>query len=215
MGPSLIGMRRAVPLVFAAALVVSAFATVGIVLSPTLWDLSQKVAPGLTYTGRTTLWAFLIEMIAQKPWFGHGYESFWSTPVVQFQELPFDADWDIRGIVHGHNGYLDIAVLMGLPTLAVALVAFLVVPMIDFLKVPPKRENVLLADFFMMTLMFTAFNAFLESFFFRRVDPVWLFFVLAVLGLRYVSRVAIPSAARSTIVVAERTVRERLRAAPH
>lgn len=192
MGPSLLGLRRAVPLIFALALLVAAVSTIGIVVSPPLWDLSQQVSPGLTYTGRTTLWSFLLEMIAKKPWFGYGYESFWGTPVVQLQEMPFDSDWDIRGIVHGHNGYLDIAVLMGLPTLTVAAIAFLVVPMADFLRVPHKRENVLLADFFMMTLMFTAFNAFLESFFFRRVDPVWLFFVLAVFGLRYVARFMIP-----------------------
>lgn len=192
MGPSLLGLRRAVPLIFALALLVAAVSTIGIVVSPPLWDLSQQVSPGLTYTGRTTLWSFLLEMIAKKPWFGYGYESFWGTPVVQLQEMPFDSDWDIRGIVHGHNGYLDIAVLMGLPTLTVAAIAFLVVPMADFLRVPHKRENVLLADFFMMTLMFTAFNAFLESFFFRRADPVWLFFVLAVFGLRYVARFTIP-----------------------
>lgn len=215
MGPSLIGLRRAVPLIFAVALVVATLATIGIVLSPTLWSLSQQVSPGLTYTGRTTLWSFLIEMIAQKPWFGHGYESFWSTPVVQFQELPFDAEWDIRGIVHGHNGYLDIAVLMGLPTLAVAVIAFLVVPMVDFLRVPPKRENILLGDFFMMTLMFTAFNAFLESFFFRRVDPVWLFFVLAIFGLRYVSRVTITTAARTPTALRTHDRTERLSSMPH
>ncbi|MFN3549304.1 MAG: O-antigen ligase family protein [Mesorhizobium sp.] len=193
MGPSLMGLRRAVPLIFAAALVVATVSTIGIVVSPALWDLSQQLSPGLTYTGRTTLWSFLLEMIAKKPWFGYGYESFWGTPVVQLQEMPFDSDWDIRGIVHGHNGYLDIAVLMGLPALAVAVIAFLLVPMSDFLRVPARRENVLLADFFMMTLMFTAFNAFLESFFFRRVDPVWLLFVLAVFGLRYVARFTIPS----------------------
>lgn len=193
MGPSLLGLRRTVPLIFAIALTGAAVATVGIVVWQPLWDLSQQVSPGLTYTGRTTLWSFLLEMIEKKPWFGYGYESFWGTPVVQLQDKPFDSDWDIRGIVHGHNGYLDVAVLMGVPTLVVALIAFLVVPMIDFLRVPPQRENVFLADFFMMTLMFTAFNAFLESFFFRRVDPVWLFFVLAVFGLRYVARFAIPA----------------------
>ncbi|WP_187972442.1 O-antigen ligase family protein [Aquibium microcysteis] len=193
MGPSLVGLRRAVPLVFAIALVAAAVGTVGIVVWQPLWDLSQQISPGLTYTGRTTLWTFLLEMIERKPWFGYGYESFWGTPVVQLQDKPFDSDWDIRGIVHGHNGYLDVAVLMGLPTLVVAVVAFLVVPMIDYLRVPQNRENVFLADFFMMTLMFTAFNAFLESFFFRRVDPVWLFFVLAVFGLRYVARFAIPA----------------------
>ena len=39
----------------------------------------------------------------------------------------------------------------------------------------------------MMVVLFAALNGFLESFFFRRADPVWLFFVLSVLGLRQVS----------------------------
>ena len=41
----------------------------------------------------------------------------------------------------------------------------------------------------MMILLFTALNAFLESFFFRRADPVWLFFVFGILGLRMVGAV--------------------------
>ncbi len=191
MGPSLFGLRRLVPFLFAAGLLFAAIGTIGIVVWDPLWDLSQQLSPGLTYTGRTALWSFSLEMIARQPWFGYGYESFWGTDFLLAQAQPFDREWDIRSIVHGHNGYLDIAVLMGLPTLAVAVVAFLVVPLVDFLRVPPKRENVLMADFFMMTLMFTAFNAFLESFFFRRVDPVWLFFIMAVFGLRYVSRFTI------------------------
>ena len=35
--------------------------------------------------------------------------------------------------------------------------------------------------------------AFLESFFFRRADPVWMFFVMGVLGLRLVARIPIKS----------------------
>jgi len=188
MGPSLLGMRKLVPVIFAAGIAVFALATIGIVMSRDLWTLSQQLSPGLTYTGRTDLWIFLVEMIAERPWTGYGYESFWGTPFLQTQDQPFDRGWDIRGIVHGHNGYLDIAALMGVPALLAAIVAFLIVPMRDFLRVPHRRENVLLADLFMMILMFTALNAFLESFFFRRADPVWLFFVMATFGLRYAAR---------------------------
>ena len=45
------------------------------------------------------------------------------------------------------------------------------------MRIPHLKENIFLGDFFMMVLLFTALNAFLESFFFRRADPVWLFFV--------------------------------------
>lgn len=186
--PGLIGLRRMVPLIFALAIVGTALGTLGIVFIHPLKQLAAEYFPGLTYTGRTALWQFSGEMIAQRPWTGYGFESFWGTMFVFTMDQPFDRDWDIRGIVHGHNGYLDIAVIMGLPALVVAVVTFLIVPMFDYLRSGPRRENVLLADMFMMILLFTALNAFLESFFFRRADPVWLFFVMATFGLRLVAR---------------------------
>ena len=79
-------------------------------------------------------------MIARRPWTGYGYESFWGTMFVMTMDQPFDRDWDIRGIVHGHNGYLDIAVIMGLPALVAAIVAFLIVPLVDYLRSGLPRD---------------------------------------------------------------------------
>ncbi|MEO9614778.1 MAG: O-antigen ligase [Nitratireductor sp.] len=191
--PGIFGMRFLTPLIFVTMMIGATLATLGIVFVEPLKDLAQQVAPDLTYTGRTALWDFLGEMIAKKPWFGYGYESFWSTPFIYFMEQPFDRAWDIRGSVHGHNGYLDIAVLMGLPALAACLVAFWIVPVRDYMRTPRLKENIYLSDFFMMILMFTSLNAFLESFFLRRVDPVWLFFLMGCLGLRMAARIRIPS----------------------
>ncbi|MGE0502789.1 MAG: O-antigen ligase family protein [Rhizobiaceae bacterium] len=186
--PGLIGMRFLTPVFFVLALAITGLVTLGIVFIDPLKDLAATMAPELTYTGRTTLWEFSGEMILKRPWTGYGYESFWDTPLLYTIDQPFDRAWDIRGIVHGHNGYMDIAVIMGLPALAFAVIAFIVAPMRDFMRTPLLRENILIADFFMMVLFFTALNAFLESFFFRRADPVWLFFVLAILGLRLAAR---------------------------
>lgn len=186
--PGMIGMRLMTPLLFAAAVAMTALATLGIVFIDPIKSLAAELAPDLTYTGRTALWQFSGEMIAHHPWTGYGYENFWGTPIVTGGDQPFDRDWDIRGIVHGHNGYLDVAVFMGLPALAVAAVTFLFEPLRDYMRIPLRRENVYLGDLFMMITLFTALNAFLESFFFRRADPVWLFFVFGVLGLRLTAR---------------------------
>ncbi len=188
MVPGVVGMRTLTPILFALANIGTALATLGIVFIGPLHDLAQSLAPDLTYTGRTLLWAFSGEMIAQRPWTGYGYESFWGTPFITTMEQSFDTEWDIRGIVHGHNGYMDIAVLMGLPTLAVAVIVFFIEPMRDYMRTPMRRENVYLAEFFMMIVLFTLLNAFLESFFFRRADPVWLFFLFGVFGLRLAAR---------------------------
>jgi O-antigen ligase len=195
--PGMIGMRLMTPLLFAAAVAMTALATLGIVFIDPIKNLVAELAPGLTYTGRTALWQFSGEMIAHRPWTGYGYESFWGTPIVTGGDQPFDRDWDIRGIVHGHNGYLDVAVFMGLPALGVAVFTFLVEPLRDYMKIPLRRENVYLGDLFMMIALFTALNAFLESFFFRRADPVWLLFVFGILGLRLAARFPVSAKRRS------------------
>ena len=186
--PPMIGMRFLTVVCAILAIVGTALGTLGIVFIDPIRDAAATWFPGLTYTGRTSLWQFLGEMIAQRPLFGFGYESLWGTEVVFNSDQPFDRDWDIRGIVHGHNGYLDLAALMGLPALAMAIVAFILSPVRDYLRVPHLRENIYRADLFLMMLLFALLNAFLESFFFRRADPVWLFLVMGSFGLRITAR---------------------------
>ena len=186
--PGLIGMRLLTVVLFALAVVGTGLATLGIVFIDPLKQLAHTYFPDLTYTGRVTLWEFAGEMLAKQPWFGYGYDSFWGSKMLLNTDQPFDRPWDIRTIVHGHDGYLDIALVMGIPALCVAVFTFLIEPLRDFLRIPHLKENIFLGDFFMMIVLFTALNAFLESFFFRRADPVWLFFVLGLLGLRLVAR---------------------------
>lgn len=191
--PGLIGMRFLVPAALAAVLAIMALATLGIVFIEPLKDLQHHLAPGLTYTGRTSLWEFMGNMIARRPLLGFGFESFWGTGVVLNSDQPFDRAWDIRGIVHGHDSYLDLAVAMGLPALGLAIATFVVVPMRDYLRTPFLKENIWLADLFMMMIIFILMNAFLETFFFHRADPVWMMFVFAILGLRLAARFAMPT----------------------
>jgi O-antigen ligase len=187
-GPGFLGMRRLAPLAVFVTICVFALATVGTVLFEPLLDLREAVSPGTTYTGRTELWKFAFENIAKHPWTGFGFESFWFTPEIYFGEPNRELDWDVRGAVHGHNGYVDIALTMGIPALVVAVFAMILTPLFDYARVRKSRENVLMADLFLMIFTFSALNAFLESFFFRRADPVWLLFLMAVFGLRLVSR---------------------------
>lgn len=191
--PNLVGMRRMVIAGYLVSLCAFGLATLGIVYIDTLKHLAHAVVPDLTYTGRTTLWAFGGEMIAKKPWTGYGYASFWGTDFLAGQDLAFDADWDFRGIVHGHDGYMDIAIAMGLPALVAAIIVFNIAPLFDYMRVPRLKDSVLFADFLMMVLLFTTLNAFVETFFFHRQDPVWVLVIFATLGLRMTARAVLPS----------------------
>lgn len=191
--PGICGLRFLAPALLLIALIGATLATLGIVFFEPLRGLQEALVPGLTYTGRTTLWTYMGEMLAQRPWTGYGLNSFWGTNVVVLSDQPFDRAWDIRGIVHGHNGYMDLAISMGLPALFAAICAFVLAPLRDFLHVPLLKENVLRSELFLMMVTFLLLNAFLESFFFRRADPVWLLLVFALLGLRLTARFAVPT----------------------
>src|SRR5690348_1570808 len=93
-------------------------------------------------------------MISRQPWLGYGYDSFWGSKMLLDSDNPFYRPWDISDIVHGHNGYLDGALTMGIPAVCVAVFTFLVEPLRDYLRIPHLKENIYLGDFFLMVLFF-------------------------------------------------------------
>jgi O-antigen ligase len=186
--PGIFGLRLLAPLFFATTLALFGIFTIGFVLFEPIREFVLAIAPGTTYTGRTSLWAFAVEKISAAPLFGYGLESFWETAVAKGAENPFDLAWDVRLSVHAHNGYLDLALALGLPGTVFFLVTMILRPMADYLGTGQDKHSVLLADFFLMVLIFTALNACLESFFLRRADPVWMCFFLAVAGLRLTAK---------------------------
>jgi O-antigen ligase len=58
-------------------------------------------------TGRTDLWAALLPTIEDRPLFGYGFGSFWTTARREFYDMS-----------HGHNGYLDVMLDLGIVGLA-------------------------------------------------------------------------------------------------
>ncbi|WP_279480778.1 O-antigen ligase [Aureimonas sp. SK2] len=184
-GGRIFGGRRLPAVVLALALVGAGLMTLGTVLSPLLYDLLQWALPGTTYTGRLDLWRFAIQALGPQAWTGTGFEAFWSTPVVMQAEPPFGSSWDPRGIVNAHNGYLDLAIALGWPGLALGVLVLVWLPLRDFVTVGSDAPAATrLADFFLMVLAFTLLNSFLESYLFIRGNPVWMTTWMAVVGLR-------------------------------
>lgn len=182
--PSIIGLSGLGAFLFAVTFCLFAVFTLGTVLFEPVNDFVQAVAPGTNYTGRFTLWEFSVGLIKEQPLFGYGLESLWGKPAIMDMERPYDAEWDFRGIVHGHSGYLDAMLDLGIPGACVLFFVLIASPTIDYLRSRKLRANALAADLFFMIIVFTSLNAFMETFFFRRGDPVWMLMVLAVVGLR-------------------------------
>lgn len=79
-----------------------------------IWNfgsLAQAIFGDPTLTSRTEIWAFASDMISQRPLFGYGFGSFWSTgdtgPVARL------APGFIARLNHSHNGYYDTIIQVG------------------------------------------------------------------------------------------------------
>ncbi|OCW56780.1 O-antigen ligase family protein [Hoeflea olei] len=185
----------------AAAILLNLFALAGVALvtlgslgHPRIAALVLDLLGDETYTGRTTLWAFSLSKIPEHPWLGFGLYNFWSTDNVFGLDKPFEAAWDYRFIVHGHNNYLDILLNLGLLGGGVLIWLLYVAPMFNYAKARRNPNNRKLADMFFMIVVFMGLLSFLETFFLARNDPIWLMHIFAVIGLHLLARFDIGAA---------------------
>ncbi len=162
--------------------------TIGTVMSPQLLALTTWLMEDPTFTGRDDIWRFGIASIRDRFWDGYGYFSFWLSPAVLGQEANFEAAWDVRGIVSGHNTYLDALLAFGVPSGAAVILILMGKPLFDYLTAYRRPENRALADFMLMIVVFMTYNGMLESYYLNRADPMWLLFALGSFGLTIVSR---------------------------
>jgi exopolysaccharide production protein ExoQ len=111
------GLRRLAPpaRVRAALLVgvaLALLAALALAAAPTLLAL---VGRDLTLTRRTEIWALLVAPIREHPWLGHGPAAFWGVAAPS-RELARSLQFDPGS---GHNGFLDLALELGLVGLVV------------------------------------------------------------------------------------------------
>lgn len=163
-------------------------ATVGSVIFPQVDALVQAVSPGQTFTGRTEIWKFALDRLSQRPILGFGFEGFWGSDAVRYAEIKEGETGIALGMVHGHNGYVDLVIGLGIPGLVLGLLVLIVLPLVDHHRVIRTPANRNLAELFFRIWLFCAYSACLESFFFRRIDPVWFALLISILGLRLVSK---------------------------
>ncbi|MBO0904075.1 O-antigen ligase family protein [Jiella sonneratiae] len=184
----LVGGRTLLAIGVFLAVLVMALLTLGTIFSPALDAVVQWAAPGTTYTGRMDLWRFAVEVWHGHEWTGFGLNGFWQSNVVAGTEKNFELSWDPRGSPNAHNGYLDIAISMGLPGLFIAVVMLVVLPLVDYVRIGRDPESTRLGDSLLMILFYLLLNSFLESFLFERANPIWMMVWFAVVGLRLLAR---------------------------
>ena len=158
---------------------------VGTVMFDGLAEIAKLLPLDSTFTGRTDIWNFAIQSLQARLPTGYGFSSFWGSSAIQ--NLPEGKEWAAFAS-HSHNGYLDTALGMGLPGLALLIVVFVIEPLRNFHRADLGGNNGPLTMVLLQIWLFALYLSSMESFFLDRAEPLWFTFLLAVFGLHYLAR---------------------------
>jgi len=159
--------------------------TVGSVLSPSLGAMTRLLPLDPTFTGRSAIWEFALAAVAEKPVIGHGYAAFWDD--VSARQTAQGSEW-ATSAAHSHNSYLDLAVTIGLPGLALVVLVFVLAPLANFQSAQAHNRSSALAKLFLTVWLFGLYYGATETFLLDRQNPIWFMFALAVAGLHFLAR---------------------------
>lgn len=158
--------------------------TLGSAISPGIATLNKTYLKDPSFTGRLDIWRFGFEKFVERPWTGFGFESFWLSPAILRSESKLELNWEVQNIIHGHNGYLDMLLTLGIPGLLLVVYVFLIKPVWDYHNHKQTNANRALATACLTIWLFASLCMCLEVFYFRRADPIWFALLVAVFGLR-------------------------------
>jgi O-antigen ligase len=166
-------------------LIVLNMLSVGTVVSESLAEVAKMLPLDSSFTGRTDIWTFAVQSLQARLPIGYGFSAFWGGSAIQ--NLPEGKEWAAYAS-HSHNGYLDSALAMGLPGLALLILVLVIEPLRNFQKADLGGNNGPLAMMLLRIWLFGIYLSSMESFFLDRADPSWVTFLLAVFGLHYLAR---------------------------
>lgn len=139
--------------------------------------------PG-SLSGRGMIWPLLLEYAGEHLWTGAGYLSFWkigyASPI-----WTLTTNWVASAAGHGHNGYLDTLVTIGLPGLLLTLLVLFVWPAIRLLcsvNISRSRRALLFA-----MMVFCAGHNMTESTLMDRAAPVQVFLMITLVLIHRLS----------------------------
>jgi O-antigen ligase len=171
--------------VFLMPLVLLNLLGIGTVMNESLAEAAKILPLDSSFTGRTDIWIFGLQALQLRLLTGYGFGAFWGSSAVQ--NLPEGMEWAATA-AHSHNGYLDTALAMGLPGLALLIAVLVIAPLRNFHAADRGGNHGPLATALLRIWLFGLYLSSFESFFFDRTDPLWFTFLVAVFGLHYLAR---------------------------
>lgn len=142
----------------------------------TMGDISVMMTGSASFSGREFLWDYIFRRIAEAPIQGHGFGSVWGTMGdkaiwLQVYRIYFDAN-------QAHNGYLDIALQLGVIGVAAMIfaIAFEIVRQVRVFGRQGISRYMLFSAY--VVFGFLIYNM-TESLYFRASSSLWVCFLIA------------------------------------
>jgi O-antigen ligase len=184
-------IHRPVVGVFLPLFIVVAFnvLSIGSIYLEPVRDLLDMVLTDTSFTGRTDIWQFALDRVAERPITGYGFAAFWGTKQVVYG-MSGTSIW-ANTAAHAHNAYLNLALTVGIPGSILATLWLVVLPVVDFFRSADAPAAAPLKMLFLRVCLFAAFGSCFESMLIEE-STLGLFLFMAAFGLRLlsVSRVA-------------------------
>ncbi|MEP9404009.1 O-antigen ligase family protein [Sphingomonas silueang] len=146
--------------------------------------LENALSDPTALTGRAQIWPYLIDYAGRYPWTGSGFGSFWQigpdAPIWDYTD-----GWIAEHAGHGHNGYLDLVVTIGLPGTLLAIAVLILWPITRLLtsfSIGRAQRSLLLA-----MLLFSAGHNMTETSLLDRMAIPNLFLFLAIALIYHLS----------------------------
>jgi len=160
--------------------------SVGTVLFEPVRKLIESIMPDATFTGRTEIWQLGLQAVAQRPITGYGFATFWGTPEVVYG-MGDSITW-ANAATDAHNAYLNLALMIGIPGMLLAVTWVVILPIVDFFRGDrDDQQTNALKMLFLRVCLYGVYASSFESSIFQQVGEVWFFFMTSTFGLRYLS----------------------------
>lgn len=138
-------------------------------------ELLTSLQRDATLTGRVPVWNFVISKLMERPLLGYGREAFWapnSSFAIQAGQTVTSGGWVTP---HAHNGFLDIALDVGLIGLLLFLITFIITFARSLKQAYAARYPEELWS--LAFLCFLVMNNLTESFLLRGANLYWVLYI--------------------------------------
>lgn len=135
----------------------------------------------ITFTGRTDIWAAVVDKIWERPWLGYGYHVFWLGVTDGTIELWSPTVNKFIQPAHAHNGFLDLVLDLGFLGLSLFVFGYIKVCLqaIKYLRLNKSAEGIMPLAYLLFILQFNLSEPLL-----MREDVFWILYVSITLSLQ-------------------------------